>query len=155
MSDPVNAADLPALVGREFGPSSWLEVTQERIDRFADATEDRQFIHVDAERASRTPLGGTIAHGFLTLSLQPHLMAEISPRVDNLVMGINYGIDTLRFLQPVRSGSRVRSRQVVLEATEKNPGQWLLKSRITVEIEDQQRPALIADMLALYVVGAG
>jgi len=140
MSHSVKAADLPALAGREFGPSSWLEITQERIDRFADATEDHQFIHVDAERAAGTPFGGTIAHGFLTLSLQPHLTAEIAPQVENLLMGINYGIDKLRFLQPVRSGSRVRARQVVLEVNEKNPGQWLMKSRVTVESRASRNP---------------
>ena len=151
MSRTMTAAELPSLAGRETRPSSWFEITQERVDRFADATHDHQFIHVDAERAAQTPLGGTIAHGFLTLSLIPHLTQEHMPAFAGLAMIFNYGTDKVRFLQPVRVGSRVRTRQKYLEVVEKNPGQWLLKSEVTVEIEDQPKPALVAETLLMLV----
>lgn len=140
------------LGGRVFPPSEWLEITQQRVDRFADATGDHQFIHVDPERASATPFGGTIAHGFLTLSLIPALTGPNLAGVEGLVMAINYGSDQVRFLQPVRVGSRIRACQEILESAEKRPGRWLLKSRVTVEIEGADRPALVADTLALLIV---
>lgn len=152
MSQSIKAEQLVSLVGKEIGPSSWLEVTQERVDRFADATDDHQFIHTDPARAAETPFGGTIAHGFLTLSLLPALTAEISPDVEDRVMGINYGLDKLRFVQPVRVGSRVRARQELLKAVQRKPGHWMIKSRITVEIEDQEKPALIAETITIIVV---
>ena len=152
MRDTIRPSDLPSLVGRELEPSAWLEITQDRVNRFADATGDHQFIHVDADKAAQTPFGGTIAHGFLTLSLIPFLTAETSPVMEGLVMAINYGSDKVRFLQPVRVGSRVRARQKCLEVTEKNPGQWLLKNQITIEIENQPKPALVAEYLALFIV---
>jgi acyl dehydratase len=152
MDKPIKSFDLPALVGQERGPSSWFDITQDRVNLFADATNDHQFIHVDEAQAAQTPFGGTIAHGFLTLSLIPFLTAEMAPAVEGLVMGINYGTDKVRFLQPVRVGSRVRARQKYLEVTEKNPGQWLIKSRVTVEIEGQAKPALVAETLAIFVI---
>jgi acyl dehydratase len=152
MDKPIKSFDLPALVGQEHGPSSWFDITQDRVNLFADATNDHQFIHVDEAQAAQTPFGGTIAHGFLTLSLIPFLTAEIAPAFEGLVMGINYGTDKVRFLQPVRVGSRVRARQKYLEVTEKNPGQWLIKSRVTVEIEGQAKPALVAETLAIFVI---
>ncbi|RPH97373.1 MAG: MaoC family dehydratase [Lysobacterales bacterium] len=152
MRGTIRAGELPSKVGQELEPSSWLEISQERVDRFADATDDHQFIHVDPERAARTPFGGTIAHGFLTLSLLPRLTAEKAPAIEGAVMGLNYGADKLRFMQPVRVGSRIRARQQYLEATEKRPGQWLLRMLVTVEIEHEAKPALVAETLAMFYV---
>ena len=152
MSKHIQASDLPSLAGTENEPSSWLEITQERVNRFADATNDHQFIHVDEARAAKTPFGGTIAHGFLTLSLIPFLTAEKAPTFEGLVMGINYGSDKVRFLQPVRVGSRIRAQQKYLEVTEKHPGQWLIRTQVTIEIEAEEKPALIAETLAIFVI---
>ncbi|MCJ7815610.1 MAG: MaoC family dehydratase [Xanthomonadales bacterium] len=152
MSETIKAHDLPSLIGQELEPSSWLEITQERVNQFADATSDHQFIHIDVEKAAQTPFGGTIAHGFLTLSLISFLCAEKARKVEGVVMGINYGSDKVRFLQPVRVGSRIRARQVLLEATEKNPGQWLTKTAVTIEIENQEKPVMIAESLAIIIV---
>jgi acyl dehydratase len=152
MTQPIPAAELPTLVGRELEPSPWLEITQERVDRFADATNDHQFIHVDEERAAATPFGGTIAHGFLSLSLLSYLNAQSAVRPDNLVMGINYGSDKVRYLMPVRVGKRIRSQQRVLEVTEKEPGRWLMRTAVTVEIEGEETPALVAEILSMMAV---
>ena len=152
MTEAIIAADLPSLVGNELEPSSWMEITQERVNQFADATNDHQFIHVDPERAAQTPFGGPIAHGYLTLSLIPHLTGEHSIKPEGLVMGINYGSDKVRYLQPVRVGSRIRARQKILDAREKSPGQWLIRTAVTIEIENAQKPALIAELLAMLVV---
>lgn len=139
------------MTGSEFGPSEWVVIDQARIDAFADATLDHQYIHVDAERAAETPFGGTIAHGYLTLSLLPHLTAGIRPMPENTVMAINYGLDRLRFLAPVRAGSAVRARATVTDITEKSPGQLLIKTAVTVEIRGEDRPALVAETLTLAV----
>jgi acyl dehydratase len=152
MPETIKAADLPTFVGKTLKPSSWMEITQERVNQFADATDDHQFIHVDPERAAQTPFGGPIAHGFLTLSLISHLIAENSLKPEGLVMGINYGSDKVRFLQPVRVGSRIRAQQKILYASEKNPGQWLIKTAVTIEIENVEKPALIAELLAMLIV---
>lgn len=152
MRETIAASELPSRASQELEPSSWLEITQDRIDRFADATDDHQYIHVDPERAARTPFGGTIAHGLLTLSLLPRLIAERAPAIEGLVMGMIYGTDRVRFLQPVRVGSRIRARQQYLEAREKQPGQWLVRSLVTVEIENEAKPAMVAEILGLYFV---
>ena len=152
MTRTIKAADLPTLVGQELEPSPWLEITQERVDQFAEATNDFQFIHVDPEKAAQTPFGGPIAHGFLSLSLLSYLNAQAGVVPDDAVMGINYGSDRVRYLMPVRVGKRIRSRQTVLEVAEKNPGQWLLKTEVTVEIEDEDSPALVAEILSMFVV---
>jgi acyl dehydratase len=152
MSQTIKAEELKTLIGQESNPSSWLEITQERIDRFADATNDHQFIHVDPVKAAETPFGATIAHGFLTLSLLPALTAEISPDVEGRVMGINYGLDKLRFVQPVKVGSRVRARQELLKAVERKPGHWMIKSRVTMDIEGEEKPAMIAETISIIVV---
>ena len=151
MNRTIKPADLPSLVGQESEPSSWFEITQDRVNRFADATNDHQFIHVDEARAARTPFRSTIAHGYLTLSLVPFLTAEKAPTFEGLVMGINYGSDKVRFLQPVPVGGRVRARQKYLEVVEKNPRQWLIKSLVTIEIEGTAKPALVAETLAMFV----
>ena len=152
MTESIKANDLPSLIGQELAPSSWLEITQERVNQFADATNDHQFIHIDEEKAAQTPFGGTIAHGFLTLSLVSFLTAEKSRKIEGAAMVINYGSDRVRFLQPVRVGSRIRARQVLMEATEKNPGQWLTKTAVTIEIENREKPAMVAESLTMTVV---
>ncbi len=152
MAETIKAEDLPGLAGKELPPSEWLEITQERVDQFAEATNDFQFIHVDPEKAAQTPFGGPIAHGFLSLSLLSYLNAQSAVFPDNLVMGINYGSDKVRYLMPVRVGKRIRSRQTVLEVTEKKPGQWLMKTAVTVEIEGEETPALVAEILSMLVV---
>lgn len=148
----IPAAELPSLAGRELEPSSWLEVTQDRINRFADATSDHQFIHVSRVRAALTPFRKPIAHGFLSLSLLTFLNSEKALVPDNLQMVINYGADRLRFLAPVRVGKRIRSHQKIVSVTERKPGQWLIKNDVSIEIEGEDRPALVAEMLALYIV---
>lgn len=145
-------ADIRGRVGEEIGASSWLTVGQDRIIAFAEASEDRQFIHVDPEGASRTPFGGTIAHGFLTLSLLSRMAAEtilIPPAVS---MVVNYGLDRVRFLAPVRSGKRVRGRFTLDAVEDKAPGQLLLRHQVTVEIEGEDKPALSAQWLTLVFV---
>jgi acyl dehydratase len=139
-------------VGREVGVSSWILVDQARIDAFADATEDRQFIHVDPAAAAQTPFGGTIAHGFLTLSLLSRMGAEAMLIPDGVTMAVNYGLDRVRFLAPVRSGKRVRGRFTLDSVEEKAAGQVLLHHTVTVEIEGEDKPALSAVWLALIVL---
>ena len=141
--------DIRAKVGREVGVSSWLLIDQKRIDEFADATEDRQFIHIDPEAAAGTPFGGTIAHGFLSLSLLSRMAAEASLVPEGLKMAVNYALDRVRFLAPVRSGKRVRGRFTLDSMDEKAPGQWLLRHNVTVEIEGEEKPALTAVWLGL------
>ena len=139
-----------ALIGREIGLSPWVLVDQARIDAFADCTEDHQFIHVDPDRAARdTPFGGTIAHGFLTLSLASRFAYDALPELPGQRMGVNYGFDKLRFLSPVRAGSRLRGRFVLSDVSRRPDGGLMRTVRLTVEIEGQQTPALIADWLTL------
>ena len=144
---------LKALVGTEVGVSDWIVIDQPRIDAFAEVTEDRQFIHVDPQAAAKTPFGGPIAHGFLTLSLLSALAHGPMPRLAGIAMGVNYGFDKVRFLQPVASGKRVRARFKLLAADEKGAGRWLLKHEVTVEIEGVDKPALIAEWLTMQVLG--
>ncbi len=138
-----------AQVGNEVGVSSWLVVDQDRIHAFAEATEDRQFIHVDPDAAAQTPFGGTVAHGFLTLSLLSRMAAEAMLVPDGVKMAVNYGLDRVRFLAPVRSGKRVRGRFNLDSVEEKAPGQWLMRHNVTVEIEGEDKPALTAVWLGL------
>lgn len=152
MAESIKVAELPSMVGKELEPSPWLEITQERVNQFADATNDHQFIHVDLEKAKQTPFGGTIAHGFLSLSLLSYLNAQTAIVPEGLVMGINYGSDKVRFLAPVSVGKRIRSRQKILEVTEKKPGQWLIKTDVSVEIDGEETPALVAEILSMYIV---
>ena len=143
--------DLIGQEGRQFGPTDWLPIEQERIDGFADVTDDHQFIHVDPEKAKLTPFGGTIAHGFLTLSLMPLLMAKADgPKIADVKMGVNYGGNKTRFLAPVRSGKRVRGRFKLLELDEKRPGQWQQVIEFTVEIEGGDKPACVVDTISRY-----
>lgn len=141
-----------ARIGEEVGCSSWLTVDQDRIDAFADATEDRQFIHVDPAAAAATPFGGTIAHGFLTLSLLSRMGAEAMMVPEGLKMGVNYGLESVRFLAPVRSGKRVRGRFTLDSVDEKGPGRVLMRHRVSVEIEGEDKPALTALWLGLMII---
>ncbi|WP_313003456.1 MaoC family dehydratase [Brevundimonas sp.] len=149
------SSDLPSLVGQEVGVSRWITVDQARIDAFARITEDEQFIHVDPERAKATPFGGTIAHGFLTLSLASAMSYDAVAPLDGVVMGVNYGFDKLRFLAPVPAGSRIRGRFKLLSAenkgTQDGVTRWLLKHELTVEIEGGDKPALIAEWLGMQM----
>ena len=144
--------DIRAKIGQELGRSEWLAVDQSRIDQFAECTGDHQFIHVDPDKAKLTPFGGTIAHGFLSLSLIPMLMEKIMVMPQGLKMAVNYGLDSLRFVQPVKTGSKVRLALSLVDATEKNPGQWLLKTKAVLEIEGQDKPAYVAEPLTLCFV---
>src|SRR5690242_3794384 len=141
--------EIRSRVGQEVGVSGWLLIDQARIDAFAEATEDRQFIHVDPAAAAGTQFGGTIAHGFLSLSLLSRMGAEAMLLPDTLKMAVNYGFDRVRFLAPVKSGKRVRGRFFLDSAEEKAPGQLLLRHTVTVEIEDEDKPALTAVWLGL------
>ena len=152
MATAIAVAEIPSLVGSELGVTDWFEIDQDRVNAFADATLDHQFIHVDPEAAAATPFGGTIAHGFLTLSLLPHFLQDVSPEIEGTLYAMNYGSDKVRFLQPVRVGSRIRARNVLARADEKRPGQWLLKQAVTMEIEGEQKPAMVAEMLSMVFV---
>ena len=149
----ISTEQLLARIGQEVGVSDWIEIDQARIDAFADCTEDHQFIHVDPVAAAQTPFGGTIAHGFLTLSLMSQMSYQAAPVLQGVAMGVNYGFDKLRFLQPVRAGSRVRGRFKLLSAEEKGTGRWLIKNEVTVEIEGGDKPALIAEWLGMQILG--
>lgn len=152
MSQIIKISELPAFEGRELEVSSWLEITQHRINQFADATNDHQFIHIDQERAAKTPFGGTIAHGLLLLSIIPFLLEENSIQPEGLVMGVNYGSDKVRYLQPVRAGQRIRAQQKILQITQKSSSSWLFKILVSLEIENSDTPALIAELLLMYIV---
>ncbi|WP_313806549.1 MaoC family dehydratase [Sphingobium sp.] len=133
--------------------SDWLTVDQTMIDRFADATYDHQFIHVDPVRAAATPFGGTVAHGFLTLSLLPHLMTSVAqPVMPAVRMGVNYGFDRVRFVHPVRAGRRARAAVILVAIEEKEPDQFQQIQDIVVEIEDQPKPALIATWITRFII---
>lgn len=149
----ITPQELQAKVGEHLGTSDWVLVDQDMINKFADATGDHQFIHIDVEKARLTPFGGTIAHGFLTLSLIPMLGASTDgPKVADVKMGVNYGGNKVRFLAPVRSGKRVRSHIKLLELDEKRPGQWQQTNEITIEIEGEEKPALIAEWITQFFV---
>lgn len=152
MPTRIPASELGGLAGRELEPSSWFKITQARINEFADATNDHQFIHVSPLKARFTPFGGTIAHGFLSLSMLSFLTAEHAVIPDNVKMVLNYGSDRVRFLTPVKVDQRIRARQRIQETTEKKPGQWLVKTEVSVDIEGEDTPALVAEMLALLIL---
>ena len=142
--------EIRSRVGQTVGTSDWIEVGQDRISEFAESTEDRQFIHTDPIAASvHTPFGGTIAHGFLTLSLLSRMAADAMHIPDTTKMAVNYGLDRVRFLAPVKAGKRVRGHFTLDSAEEKAPGQLLLKHSVTVEIEGEEKPALTAQWLGL------
>lgn len=146
----VKPEDLASFVGKSLEPSSWLLIDQDRINAFADATNDHQFIHVDPEKA-KPVFGSTIAHGFLTLSLTSGLGEENALVVEGSKMSLNYGLDKIRFLAPVPVNSKIRMHSKILEVKEKNPGQYLIKSEVTMELEGSEKPAFIAEQLGLWV----
>ncbi|MFG0408328.1 MaoC family dehydratase [Pseudomonas sp. FYR_11] len=148
----VPVTELSQYVGKELGRSAWLKIDQQRINLFAEATGDFQFIHVDPEKAAQTPFGSTIAHGFLTLSLIPKLIEDILVLPQGMKMVVNYGLDSVRFIQPVKVNSQVRLKVDLAEVSEKRPGQWLLKAIATLEIEGEEKPAYIAESLSLCFV---
>ena len=148
----VPAAELAAMVGRSF-VSRWMTVDQARIDAFAKVTEDEQFIHVNAERARATVFGGTVAHGFLTLSLLSAMAYSALPGIDGAAHGVNYGFDRVRFLHPVPSGSRVRAHFTLKSVTPRSAREWQLGYEASVEIEGVQKPALAATWLTMQVMG--
>lgn len=140
-------------VGMKLGPSDWIELSQQRINAFADCTEDHQFIHVDEAKAKATPFGGTIAHGFLTLSLLAGLIEKIGVTPENTVMGMNYGFDKIRFLAPVKSGKRVRMVGEVLSVDQKDANRFLTTFSVSIEIEGEDTPALVAEFLLMSFTG--
>ncbi len=149
MAQVIPPGKMLELAGRQLGSSDWLTITQDRINVFADATSDHQFIHVDPERAAQTPQGTTIAHGFLSLSLISFLVSGLGPAPEGHTMTYNYGLNKVRFLNPVKVNSRVRAHVKIQAVTEKKPGQLLMISEVTVEIEGEEKPALFAESLAM------
>jgi acyl dehydratase len=143
--------DLPARIGAELGVSDWYHIDQDRVSSFAGVTDDFQFIHVDPSRAAATPFGGTIAHGFLVLSLLSVLFAEAVGKIRGAGLSMNYGFDTLRFVSPVRTGKRIRGRFTLKDCAERKPGQWKLVLGTVVEIEGEDKPAIVADWLVIAV----
>jgi acyl dehydratase len=152
MTTTINTNVLNDYIGKESGVSKWFTISQAQIDMFADATHDHQFIHVDTEKAKQTPFGTTIAHGFLSLSLLSAIAYDASIDLENTVMGLNYGFDKIRFLQPVKVNSRVRGRMTLSKVVEKRPGEFLFSWDVTVEIESEEKPALSAQWLTMAIV---
>ena len=148
----LSIADYLAMKGSELGVSGWIEITQDRIDKFADVTEDHQFIHVDPERAKKTPFGSTIAHGYLTLSLLAGMAGDVMPGIEGTKMGVNYGLNKVRFMAPVKSGKRVRGRFTLTDVTERSPGAFQSTVDVKVEIEGEDKPALVAEWITLAYV---
>jgi acyl dehydratase len=154
MSRTVAASDLMTMAGTDLGTSDWMTIDQRRIDAFAETTEDHQFIHVDPQAAAATPFGSTIAHGFLTLSLVVPLFYQLAVVPEGTAMSLNYGMDKLRFLAPVKVDSRIRLHASIADVVERSPGSYLIGHDVSVEIEGEQRPALVGRFLTLCVVGA-
>ncbi|MDV7136532.1 MaoC family dehydratase [Williamsia muralis] len=142
-------ADLEAAVGKELGPSDWFPIEQDRVDGFADVTEDHQWIHVDTEKAVNGPFGATIAHGFLSLSLVPYFVSQLR-RIEGAKMGVNYGLDRVRFPSPVRAGSRIRARTVVKTVDRIDEDSVQLVMRTTIEVEGSEKPGCVADLVSRY-----
>jgi acyl dehydratase len=148
----VKAADLQATVGTDLGVSDWITIEQDRVNQFADVTEDHQFIHVNPEMAKMTPFGGPIAHGFLTLSLLAKFAEQGGLVIEGAKMGVNYGFEKVRFLAPVKVGKKVRGHFKLKAAEEKRPGQYLVTYEVSVEIDGEDKPALVADWLGMQFV---
>ncbi len=145
-------AAISDFVGKELGVSDWLIVDQQRINDFAACTGDNQWIHVDVERATReSPFGGTIAHGYLTLSLLPVMQYQVGTLPEGVKAALNYGADKIRFIAPVKAGARIRDHITLVAAEDKGGGRVLVTSRHTVEIEGEEKPALVADTLAMLL----
>jgi acyl dehydratase len=148
-----SVAELEAAVGQEIGPTDWFEIDQQRVNGFADDTEDHQWIHIDPERAAKGPFGAPVAHGFLTLSLIPYLSSQLRT-VDNVAMGVNYGLDRVRFPTPVRVGSRIRARATIQSLDRLSDEAVHLVTRVTIEVEGSDKPACVADMVSRYYFNA-
>lgn len=149
----ISVDQLPSMVGKEIGVSEWYQITQDAVNKFADITLDHQFIHIDEEKASETPFGGTIAHGFFTLSMLSHFAETGAGLVlDGAKMGVNYGCDKMRFIHPVRVGKRIRARSSLKDYEEKGNGQYLMHNEMTIEIEGVDKPALVAVWLTMQIV---
>jgi acyl dehydratase len=145
-------ASVNEFIGRELGVSDWITVDQERINQFADCTGDHQWIHVDVERAQReSPFGGTVAHGYLTLSLLPAMQYSVGTLPDGVTAALNYGADKVRFINPVKAGARIRDRITLVGAEDKDAGRVLMTTRHTIEIEGEEKPAMVADTLAMLM----
>ncbi|MAV73622.1 MAG: nodulation protein NodN [Cellvibrionales bacterium TMED21] len=149
----VEPSEAMAMVGTKLPPGEWVTVDQDRINVFADCTEDRQFIHIDEAAAAQTPFGGTIAHGFLTLSLLTKMSEGSGIALKGIVMGLNYGCDKVRFLNPVRAGKRVRAHSEIMSVDQKDANRFLIKSAVTVEIEGEDTPAVYAEWLSMQIIG--
>ena len=149
MSENLTREELFGLVGQELGTSDWFQFDQDRINKFADVTEDRQFIHVDPALAADSPFGGTIVHGMLTLSLIVHLCENFVPAIEGVRMVINYGFDRVGFASPVKADGRVRAVVMLKDAKERS-GQILVKAKITIEVEGKSKPALVAEWLTMH-----
>jgi acyl dehydratase len=148
----VNKDNVKDFIGKETGVSAWSVIDQNRINIFADVTEDHQFIHVNPAAAAKTPFGGTVAHGFLTLSMLSHFAKDTVLVLEGVKMGVNYGFDKVRFMAPVKSGKRIRGHFTLMSADEKAPGQWQFKYAVKVEIEGEEKPALMAEWLSMQFV---
>jgi acyl dehydratase len=153
MAQTVTRQQLDAMVGRELGVSEWFPIDQARVNSFADVTLDHQFVHVDPERAKKTPFRGTIAHGFLTLSLLVHLCLPFIPTLEHRKLVVNYGFDKVRFSAPVKVGKRIRTVSKLAEVSERKPGNVIMRIDVTVEIKGEDKPALLAEWLSLHIVG--
>jgi acyl dehydratase len=147
-------SEIVAKIGSEIGLSDWIAIDQDMINRFADLTDDQQFIHVDPEKAAQTPFGGTIAHGFLVLSMLASMGKAASFAMKGVYMGVNYGFEKIRIMSPVRSGKRIRGRFVLKDMVERTPGQWMATLDCTIEIEGETKPAVKADWLSLQFVNS-
>ena len=144
--------DIQSAIGYQGEPSPWFEIDQSRIDGFADATLDRQFIHVNPEQAKKTPFGSTIAHGLLSLSLLPYFAEHFAIKIEGAEIALNYGFDRVRFVSPVKVGSKVRALSRIVEVYEKNPGQIIIKFDITIEIKGEEKPELVVEWLTMQVL---
>jgi acyl dehydratase len=153
MGTTVTRQELESRIGAQLGVSDWFLIDQARVDEFADVTLDHQFVHVDPEKARNTPFGGTIVHGFLTLSLLVHLCLQFIPELANRKLLVNYGFDRIRFAAPVRVGKRIRAVAKLGGVEERKPGNVMLRVDVTVEIEGETKPALVAEWLSMHVVG--
>ncbi len=147
----LNRNNMKESIGADMGTTEWILIDQDRINAFADCTDDRQFIHVDPENAAKTPFGSTIAHGFLSLSMLSYFASSVGCAFENMVMGINYGFDKVRFLAPVKVNKRIRANARLLDVQEKKPGHFLIKQEVTIEIEGETTPALIAEWLTMAI----
>ena len=152
MMKVINPSEIDSVIGTEVGVSDWILIDQDRINKFADATMDHQFIHVDEEMAKSTPWGTTIAHGFLTLSMITYLSADNTVMPENIQMAINYGLDKVRFMEAVPVNSKIRGRFVLSDVQYKKAGRWLVKHTATIEIEGKDKPAAIVEPLTLFII---